>query len=795
MAPYRPLDALNSIICQPIYSRFSARQSSLEALWDKVVKDFFISYTRDDRPWAEWVAWQLESAGYSCVIQAWDFRAGTDFVQQMEDGLRHSERILAIATPEYFKSRFTTAEWHSAFTADPTGSLQKLIPIRVRDCALPELLKQRIYIDLAGISDERAAKDLLLQSLSLERAKPSIPPLFPEQRHPAFPRALPAVCNLPFWRNPLYLGREDTMSEIRDRLAESGIAILCGVPGVGKTSAAMEYAFAQGGRYRVIWWIDASRSWLVHNGLAELAKAGAGLGPDTGDRAEVFNRCLRWLQDTADWLLIFDNASDADAISFITVLCDGQRHAVVTSRNPAWSKVGSSQRLAPLRPEDAQTFLLRRTNSAERSAASELGRELGFLPQALEQAGAFIEASGCSIAHYLQRFSKRRSSYTAFDSDDERNITAAWQVTTREVAFIDPMACTFLFIFSFFEPTNIPVGILRSSGGDTIGWQGRLLIRAIRWLGRKSGVLDEAHASMAPAASDPDQSIALLIRYGLIEPSPGDTISIHPLLQHVMRTKRRWLVRRHTALAVQIAGTLLEFPQANGLEQLYWFSHALSAAEHAHELGIASPGLFDLLLRLSEMLDFLGEVKRRRATLDRAFQIAQSVDDNHRLRKALLYRAHAALDEKMYPGATTCLRELYELEVSLAGNTRHDCSSLLAAFARLFSETERHAWAREYIGAAIHVRTVTSQAVSPDLAALHARILRRGAIRGGPLKCSPKPRHRSRTCSAFITQPSVTTRSNSVWRCAIAATMRRPKVNSSRQDSSSNKQWDRQHRS
>ena len=35
-------------------------------------KDFFISYTAADRAWAEWIAWQLEGAGYDVVLQAWD---------------------------------------------------------------------------------------------------------------------------------------------------------------------------------------------------------------------------------------------------------------------------------------------------------------------------------------------------------------------------------------------------------------------------------------------------------------------------------------------------------------------------------------------------------------------------------------------------------------------------------------------------------------------------------------------------------------------------------------------------
>jgi hypothetical protein len=35
------------------------------------MKDFFISYNKADRQWAVWIAWQLEEAGYSLVIQEW----------------------------------------------------------------------------------------------------------------------------------------------------------------------------------------------------------------------------------------------------------------------------------------------------------------------------------------------------------------------------------------------------------------------------------------------------------------------------------------------------------------------------------------------------------------------------------------------------------------------------------------------------------------------------------------------------------------------------------------------------
>jgi TIR domain len=52
---------------------------------------FFVSYTSADRAWAEWVAWQLEQAGFRVIIQAWDFEPGDNFVVRMRDALEQAD--------------------------------------------------------------------------------------------------------------------------------------------------------------------------------------------------------------------------------------------------------------------------------------------------------------------------------------------------------------------------------------------------------------------------------------------------------------------------------------------------------------------------------------------------------------------------------------------------------------------------------------------------------------------------------------------------------------------------------
>ena len=99
--------------------------------------DVFVSYAGEDRAWAEWIAWQLEAAGISTRLQAWDFQAGGDFVHQMEQALQDVERLVAVLSPAYVASEFGEAEWRPVFRRDPSGELGLLVPVRVAECDPP----------------------------------------------------------------------------------------------------------------------------------------------------------------------------------------------------------------------------------------------------------------------------------------------------------------------------------------------------------------------------------------------------------------------------------------------------------------------------------------------------------------------------------------------------------------------------------------------------------------------------------------------------------------------------------
>jgi hypothetical protein len=143
--------------------------------------DFFVSYTAADRGWAEWVAWQLEEAGYRVVLQAWDFLPGQNWAHRMHEETDRAARTIVILSPAYLSSEFGAAEWLAAFARDPLGASSRLLPVRVADCERPGLLKQVVSVDLFG-ADEATARASLLDAAHAarsSRAKPAAPPVFP----------------------------------------------------------------------------------------------------------------------------------------------------------------------------------------------------------------------------------------------------------------------------------------------------------------------------------------------------------------------------------------------------------------------------------------------------------------------------------------------------------------------------------------------------------------------------------------------------------------------------------------
>lgn len=146
------------------------------------MKEYFVSYSKDDEEWAEWIAWELDALGCSVIMQKWDFLPGSNFVCDMHTAIQDCRRLILILSNNSLKSQFVSAEWASFFAKDPKGEKRLLIPVRIDSCEPDGLLGQIVYIDLHNQSEESARK-LLHVGIGHVGPKPVIRPLFPGLEH------------------------------------------------------------------------------------------------------------------------------------------------------------------------------------------------------------------------------------------------------------------------------------------------------------------------------------------------------------------------------------------------------------------------------------------------------------------------------------------------------------------------------------------------------------------------------------------------------------------------------------
>lgn len=163
-------------------------------------------------------------------------------------------------------------------------------------------------------------------------------------------------------------------------------------------------------RFNILW-VDATDTLTIQQGFKYMA---ANIfGPR--ERKTPVQDVIRWLeQSDEDWLLVFDNAPVSGLAKYLPDRDNG--NILYTSRH---------RNLQPrLRPEcvadveemeiqDAVILLLRSAQQSDydddtRGYAKDIVRALGFLPLAIDQAGAYIHMAPCSLDQFLGVFNEQK---------------------------------------------------------------------------------------------------------------------------------------------------------------------------------------------------------------------------------------------------------------------------------------------------------------------------------------------------------------------------------------------------
>ena len=348
-------------------------------------------------------------------------------------------------------------------------------------------------------------------------------------------------------RKPEYLnGRERLLVDLDTRLStgsgsEPRILVLCGLAGIGKTSVAVEYARRHLAEVNVAaWQFNCEDPEVLAFGFGQLAAA---LRPaDTREPVRVVRQVL---SERRGWLLIFDNAEDQEAVRDFLPSTGGGR-VLITSRNPLWPP-GRVLEVPLLGAEDAAEFLISRTGDLDQQAARELANELDGLPLALEQVGAYTQATRDSLAGYLESFRQRRAELLDHGEPigHHETVVATWSLALEKLQD-SPDAVGLLLLLACCAPEAIPLSLLLRPHP---GLGDRLAPEVIPVLGR---LLEDRLAA--------NDAIAALRRYSLIGPAApvgrdsDGSWSVHRLVQTVTINQMPELARQWG----QAAATLIE---------------------------------------------------------------------------------------------------------------------------------------------------------------------------------------------------------------------------------------------
>src|SRR5258708_6274038 len=377
--------------------------------------------------------------------------------------------------------------------------------------------------------------------------------------------ALSSYWHLPSPRNPFFTGREDILDTLHQCLSTNQAValtrsyVLHGLGGIGKTQIAVEYAYRHAQEYTAVFWIGAETPESLASSFLSIATLLGLPEHQESDQGRIAAAVRRWLSTHRQWLLIWDNVEDLDLLS--SFLPPARQGAMLfTTRRQTLGTLAHGMELQPMMEEEGTLFLLRRARLLdptapveqlkqlaqrtpfEYAAARELVAAMDGLPLALDQVGAYVQETPCSLADYLKLYQTRRAELLKRRGevviDHPASVATTWSIACEKVEQANAPAAALLRLCAFLHPDAIPE---------------ELLVEGTALLGERLGPVaasapirpanDAAASSFAQAGRKEDaflwhEAIRAVSAYSLLKRNTEEhTLSIHRLVQAVLRER------------------------------------------------------------------------------------------------------------------------------------------------------------------------------------------------------------------------------------------------------------------
>lgn len=132
-------------------------------------KRVFISHSSKDKGFATWLGTDLKAAGHTPWFDTWDIRVGESIPEEISDGLQSADFVVVVLSEHAVSSRWVEREWHTKYWSEVELGRIQVLPVVLRDCDIPTLLKAKKYADFRESYND-GSEDVLLAIDSLSKA-------------------------------------------------------------------------------------------------------------------------------------------------------------------------------------------------------------------------------------------------------------------------------------------------------------------------------------------------------------------------------------------------------------------------------------------------------------------------------------------------------------------------------------------------------------------------------------------------------------------------------------------------
>lgn len=584
-------------------------------------KKIFISYAHEDEDLRNELEKHLSILRIGNIISTWHDRkitAGSETNKEIDKHLYASQIILLLISSDFINSDYCYGNEMDKAMELHNNNEAIVIPIMLRSIAdweltpfgkLEVLPKGGKPIKLWNDLDEAFSN--VVEGIS-EKIK-----LCVNKNNTGNEERIVSNISEKYNRNINFAGRENILDNITEILNSGKSTVITqaiiGLGGIGKTQLAIEYAYRSIGKYKVIWWINADTPALLANEYSNLAKK-LGYIDNRLDQEALIKLTKEWLEQNNNWLLIFDNASEALYLSeYIPQISTG--HVIITSRNTNWSEIAKEIPIEVFGEDEAVNFILNRTGQKDIEAARELAEKLGYLPLALEQAAAYMKSRGKSILQYMELF--RMYKIRLFAKSDKPlsyndTVATTWQISFENINNTFPASLDILNFLAFLYPTDIPLELIKKSVSFLSNEYKKLLLDPLE--------LDEA--------------IRILYKYSLISIT-NDTISIHRLVQSVIKgnlseeDRKKWIdisfktLNKEFVFDREISSEIYQVSKI--------FPHSQQVLNHLKEYNILSNDIIDFAIRIGLFLYEKALYSEALQCVEEVLKISRDIEDKEKI--------------------------------------------------------------------------------------------------------------------------------------------------------------------